>query len=75
MNGLERLLLWASIYPSFMKPYQHYAYLRGFEKKHQYAQDIRNSVGLDSENNLIKFQDIGLQINGGLDRSNAQMCG
>ncbi|OJT15619.1 hypothetical protein TRAPUB_5947 [Trametes pubescens] len=53
MNGLQRLLLWASIYPSFMKPYQHYAYLRGFEKKHQYAQDIRNSVGLDSENNLI----------------------
>lgn len=53
INGVQRLLLWASIYPSFMKHYQHYTYVRGFENKHQYAQDLRKAFNVDSEGNTL----------------------
>lgn len=47
INGLQRLLMWATLYPYNMQQYQHYANLRKLENKHAIAQRIRDVLGLD----------------------------
>ncbi|KAI0816903.1 hypothetical protein BC628DRAFT_1405177 [Trametes gibbosa] len=47
MNGLQRLLLWATIYPDTMQRYQHYSYLRGLRNKKVMADHLRKKLNLD----------------------------
>lgn len=53
VNGLQRLLLWAALYPDLIQAHQHYAYLRGFKNKQRLAQSIRDKLGLDANNRPI----------------------
>ncbi|EIW65360.1 uncharacterized protein TRAVEDRAFT_33897 [Trametes versicolor FP-101664 SS1] len=47
INGMQRLLMWSTLYPATMQTYQHYSNLRGLEAKRAIAKRIREKLGID----------------------------
>lgn len=47
INGLQRLLMWSTLYPATMQTYQHYSNLRGLKAKRAIAKRIREKLGID----------------------------